>query len=304
MDFGKLASAEISFVDFRLPPDGMQTERTLSGRKPVLEPKFHVGCSRWGRQDWVGPLYPKRTKEAYMLDEYAKHFNTLELNAVFYSIPHPSLMGAWREKIANTANPDFLFLPKMSRAITHIKRLKDAEVPLAMFMESIAGLKPYLGPIFIQLGDNFGPKNFDVTREFIESLPAGQQYYMEFRHEEWFSNTTERKQLFNLLAEHKIGTVITDSSGRRDAVHMELTIPEVFVRFVGNGEAHRESDFKRIDDWVAKFKEWGDRGLEKVYFITHQHDQMEPYILAKYAIEQFNKYLGAELPEIKLLAEV
>jgi len=301
MDFGKVETRALQYVDFTLPPDGMHTEKTLSGFTPAEDPKFYVGCSRWGRKEWLGSLYPVRTKEAYFLDEYAKHFSTIELNAVFYSIPYEGLLAKWRRKIEEHApHPGFLFLPKASRVITHMKRLKNVQEELAEFMLRMEELGPYLGPILFQLGDNFGPTNFLTLKEFIESLPADKKFFMEFRHEDWFSNPIARLQLFNLLAEHHIGSVITDASGRRDCVHMELSTKEVMIRFVGNGGENAHSDYERVDAWVARLKEWLDSGLEKVYFIAHRHDEKDTYLLAKYVIEQFNKHLGAHIPEIIL----
>ena len=101
-----------------------------------------------------------------------------------------------------------------------------------------------------------------------------------------------------------MGAIITDASGRRDAVHMELTILELFVRFVGNGGSHFESDFRRIDSWVERIKIWLDKGLEKVIFFLHQRGNEEAPILAQYAIQQFNKHLGASLAELDLLVDV
>jgi uncharacterized protein YecE (DUF72 family) len=305
MDFGKVAPGDIPGIDFTLPPDGVQTMRTLAHGKPSQNVDFRVGCSRWGRKDWVGNLYPPKTRESNMLDEYCKQFNMMELNAVFYSIPSAGLISAWREKIAaNSVKPGFLFIPKVSRTITHIKRLYDAQAQMDLFMEAISQFGEYLGPIFLQIGDNFGPKNYEIVKKFIEDQPKDHRFFLEFRHEEWFSDPVERHHLFDLLAQHQIGTVITDSSGRRDVVHMELTIPEVMIRFVANGKDHRASDFARIDEWVDRLKQWKSRGLEKVYFITHQHDASDVYLLSKYVIEQFNKHLGANIPEIKLQPDV
>ena len=101
-----------------------------------------------------------------------------------------------------------------------------------------------------------------------------------------------------------MGAIITDASGRRDAVHMELTIPELFVRFVGNGGRHLESDFKRIDIWIERIKIWMKQGLEKVIFFFHQYCDDESPIMAQYAIQQFNKHLGASLQELDLLVDI
>lgn len=301
MDFGKVAANEIVSVDFTLPADGKQTTVTLGGHQRMNDPAFYVGCAKWGRKEWVNMIYPLKTKEADFLDQYVKHFNAIELNAVFYSIPNADLIRKWKQKAEQNANNGFVFCPKFSRTISHIKRLKDAEVPTDLYLSSIHEFGQFLGPCFLQLGDNFGPKNFDILEHYLKLLPTDLEVFVELRHEEWFADETVRTRLFEMLARLKKGAVITDASGRRDCVHMELTIPEIFIRFVGNGQEFKESDFSRIDEWVARIKIWLDKGLEKVYFFLHQHDEKDTPILADYTIRQFNKHLGAKVPTINFI---
>lgn len=301
MDFGKVSENELAAIDFTLPEDGKQTGITLGNHGPVKDPEFYIGCAKWGRKEWVNMIYPPKTKEADFLDEYVKHFNSIELNAVFYSIPNAELIRKWRIKAEENASNGFVFCPKFSRGISHIKRLKDAEVPTDLYLSSIYEFGKFLGPCFLQLGDNFGPKNFEVLENYLRLLPSDLKVFVELRHEEWFSDEAVRSQLFNMLARLKKGAVITDASGRRDCVHMELTIPEIFIRFVGNGQEHKDSDFARINEWVARIKTWLDKGLSKVYFFLHQHDEKDTPILASYTIEQFNEHLNARVAPINFM---
>ncbi|MBC8986769.1 DUF72 domain-containing protein [Pedobacter sp. N36a] len=302
MDFGKVATDELQRIDFSLPADGQQTALTLSGKPAAKTPAFYVGCAKWGRKEWVNMIYPPKTKEANFLDEYVKHFNSIELNAVFYSLPKPEQIRKWKEKAALNSRNGFLFCPKFSQSITHRKRLKSAEEVTDIFLSGISEFGEYLGPCFLQMGDNFGPKNKDVLASYLESLPADLSMFVELRNPEWFSQDSNRKPLFEMLARLNKGAAITDASGRRDVIHMELTIPEVFIRFVGNGAAFKVLDEARIDDWVKRLKIWLDHGLEKVYFFLHQHDERDTPILANYTIKEFNKHLGSAISEIKFLA--
>ncbi|ETZ21044.1 DUF72 domain-containing protein [Pedobacter sp. V48] len=303
MDFGKVADSQIKDVDFTLPKDGIQTSKTLSKGKPAKTPEFYVGCAKWGRKEWLNMIYPPKTKEADFLDQYVKHFNSIELNAVFYSIPNAELIKKWKAKAEDNSSNGFIFCPKFSRTISHIKRLKDAEVPTDLFLASISEFGQFLGPCFLQLGDNFTSKSLPVLEEYLKYLPTDLAVFVELRHEGWFLEEANRNQVFDMFAELNKGAVITDASGRRDCVHMELTIPEIFIRFVGNGSAHQDSDFARIDDWVVRIKEWLDKGLEKVYFFLHQHDEKDTPILADYTIKQFNKHLGSKIPEINFITK-
>ncbi|MGE6219420.1 DUF72 domain-containing protein [Nubsella zeaxanthinifaciens] len=299
MEFGRVETSEINKIDFTLPADGEQTKLTLNG-EAINDPKFFVGCAKWGRKEWVNLIYPPKTKEKDFLGEYVKHFNSIELNAVFYGIPKEDQILKWKEMADQ--RDDFLFCPKFSRAITHIKRLNNAQGETDLYLKAISQFDDKLGPCFLQLGDNFGPKNFEVLKRYLEALPRDLNLFLEVRHPDWFSVAADRKALFSLLADLNIGAAITDASGRRDCVHMELPTPKAFIRFVGNGGKFLESsDKKRVDDWVERLQEWLSKGLEEVYFFLHQHDESDTPIIADYTIEKFNKYLKADLPRIKFL---
>lgn len=301
MDFGKVPAEELSAIDFSLPADGQQTGLTLNGKKAKAPAQFYVGCAKWGRKEWINMIYPAKTKEANFLDEYVKHFNSIELNAVFYSLPKPEQIRKWKEKAALNAKNGFVFCPKFSQTITHMKRLKGAEEATELFLSGISEFGTYLGPCFLQMGDNFGPKNKEVLQHYLEYLPEDLSVFVELRNPEWFNIESNRKALFEMLARLNKGAAITDASGRRDVIHMELTIPEVFIRFVGNGAEFKDSDEARIDEWVKRIKTWLDQGLEKVYFFLHQHDEKDTPILANYTIKAFNKHLGSHLQEINFL---
>ena len=113
----------------------------------------------------------------------------------------------------------------------------------------------------------------------------------------------ERGVKYNYFAINGLekGAVITDASGRRDCLHMELPTPEAFIRFVGNGGKYLESDKARVDEWVLRIKEWLANGLQQVYFFLHQHDEADTPLIADYTIEQFNKHLGSDLSRINFI---
>lgn len=301
MEFGRVNAEEVLNVDFTLPADGEQTKLTLTGINPLIEKAFYVGCAKWGRKEWKELIYPKKTKEADFLGEYVKHFNSIELNAVFYSIPKEEQIEKWREIVAKNTSGDFIFCPKFSRSITHIKRLKEADFLTDEYIKSISAFGKYLGPCFLQVSDNFGPNQLDVLESYLTKLPKDLNIFVEVRHKDWFIGEA-KKQLFSLLARLGKGAAITDASGRRDCLHMELPTPEAFIRFVGNGGSLLDSDKARVDEWVVRIKEWLDKGLQKVYFFLHQHDEADTPLIADYTIEQFNKNLNSNLSRINFIA--
>lgn len=300
MEFGRVAEEEINSIDFTLPAGGEQTALILNAKKPFAKPLFYVGCAKWGRKEWKELIYPKKTKEADFLGEYVKHFNSIELNAVFYSIPKEDQILKWREMVATNTDGEFLFCPKFSRTITHIKRLKDTDFLTDEYIKAISAFGPYLGPCFLQVSDNFGPNNIDILESYLKKLPQDLKVFIEVRHKDWFVGEA-KKQLFSMLARLGKGAAITDASGRRDCLHMELPTPEAFIRFVGNGGKYLDSDKARVDEWVVRIKQWLDKGLQQVYFFLHQHDEADTPLIADYTIEQFNKYLGSDLSRINFI---
>src|SRR6202012_1813545 len=291
MEFGRVTPGELMEVDFTLPPDTNLTTATLQSAKNTAPLQVHVGCAKWGRKEWIGKIYPPKTKDANFLDEYVKHFDCIELNATFYNLYPASTISKWKEKA--DSSPGFKFCPKFSQSISHIRRLKNAEDMTTQFYEGILAFGDKLGPLFLQLSDNYTPKSFPELKAYLEHLPKDVPVFLEVRHKEWFAVPEIRDNLFNTLHALNIGAVITDASGRRDCVHMELPTPHAFIRFVGN--SLDRTDYKRVDDWVERISQWSDQGLQSCWFFMHQHDERYSPELADYVSEQLNKKLGLEL---------
>jgi uncharacterized protein YecE (DUF72 family) len=291
MEFGRVTPEEVPLIDFTLPPDSELTIQTLTSAKNDQPLQVHVGCAKWGRKEWVGQIYPPKTKDANFLDEYVKHFDSIELNATFYNLYPASTIAKWKEKAE--LNPDFKFCPKFSQSISHIRRLKNAEEITTTFYEGIMAFGDKLGPLFLQLSDNFTPKSFPELKAYLEQLPKDIPVFVELRHKEWYANPEVRETVFNLLRELNLGAVITDATGRRDCVHMNLPTPHAFIRYVGNGLT--PSDYKRCDEWVDRIKQWRDMGLKSVWFFMHQHEEEYSPKLADYVVEELNKKLNLSI---------
>ena len=254
MEFGRVLPQEINAIDFTLPGDGEQTTVTLKSLQPISNPSFYVGCAKWGRKEWIGLIYPEKTKEKDFLGAYVKHFNSIELNAVFYSLPKKDQILKWKAMADANTQKDFLFCPKFSNILSHIKRLNNAAVETDLYLKAITTFGERLGPCFLQLNDNFGPNNLPILEAYLKNLPADFKVFVEVRNQDWFKDATVRKQLFQMLAKLCKRAAITDASGRRDAIHMELTTPEAFIRFVGNEGAFLDSDKARVDEWTTRIK--------------------------------------------------
>jgi uncharacterized protein YecE (DUF72 family) len=299
MEFGRVSPEELAVTDFTLPPDAELTLSTLKAARNNQPLQVHVGCAKWGRKEWIGQIYPPKTKDANFLDEYVKHFDCIELNATFYNVYSADTIAKWKAKA--DSNPDFKFCPKFSQSISHIRRLKNADDITTAFYEGIMAFGDKLGPLFLQLSDNYTPKSFPELKLYLEALPKDVPVFVELRHKEWFSVTENRDKVFKLFHDLNIGAVITDATGRRDVVHMTLPTPHAFIRFVGNGL--HPSDYERVDEWVLRIKEWRALGLQSVWFFMHQHDEQYSPKLADYVVVELNKALGTSLQRPKFLEQ-
>src|SRR5476651_1339171 len=199
MEFGRVAPEELQLIDFTLPPDPALTTDTLRAAKNGRPVQVHVGCAKWGRKEWLGKIYPPKTKEANFLDEYVRHFDCIELNATFYNVYPADTISKWKHK--TDVNPHFKFCPKFSQSISHIRRLKNAEEITTQFYNGIMAFGDKLGPLFLQLSDNFTPKSFDDMKVYLEHLPKDVPVFLEVRHKEWFANAEVKEQLFGTLKE-------------------------------------------------------------------------------------------------------
>lgn len=294
MEFGKVEPSELDSIDHSLPKESAKTKAILKAAKSKTQGNVHFGCAKWGRKEWIGLIYPKGTKEKDFLKEYAKHFNCIELNASFYQIYPEAKVAAW----AKETDKDFIFCPKFYQGITHFRRLKNCDDLTTSFLKSINSFGDKRGPCFLQLPDNFGPKNFDVLKDYLLALPKDLEVFVEVRHTEWFT-TDFRDKLFDFLSSNNNGWVTTDTSGRRDCVHTELPIPKAFIRFVGNNM--HSTDYPRIDSWIAQIQSWLKAGIKDIYFMMHQHDESNTPIISEQTVKKLNKECGLDIPVPKLI---
>lgn len=273
-------------IDFTLPKDAPETKRVLAAAKKKEDQfEVYVGCAKWNKTDLKG-FYPKGTKDE--LTYYATQFNSIELNATFYHSPTREQVTTWRNK-----TPDgFRFYPKITNTISHFKRLLKIKEPLTEFCDAISRFEDRLGITFLQLHDNFGPQNMDRLTAFVELFPKGMPLAVELRNQAWFSDKEAYEQFFQLLEKEKQTAILVDTAGRRDLLHMRLTAPAAFIRYVG---ANHPSDYMRLDDWINRIKVWRKEGLQSLHFFVHQNVEKESPLLSAYFIQEMNKAFGLTL---------
>lgn len=289
MEFGRIEASKLKHTEFSLPAEPAFNKHILKG-KAVKNPKVYVGCAKWGRTEWVGKIYPSKTKEKDFLQHYVEHYNCIELNATHYKVYGEIGIKKWAEK-AN--GKDFLFCPKMYKGVTHFGSLRGKDFISNEFLRGVMAFEKHLGPIFVQVSDSFSPKRKDELFTYLKSLPTDLQFFLEVRHPDWFAKEKDQEEMFNFLKDNNIGAVITDTAGRRDCAHMHLTVPKTFIRYVGN--SLHPTDYTRIDAWVKRMKYWLNKGMKELYFFMHMHDEATSPELTVYLVDKMNKECGLNL---------
>ena len=282
MKFGQVADP--SQIDFTLPKDHPQTKFILNQNKKSLE-NISIGCAKWNKTDLKG-FYPKGTQDE--LTYYATQFNSIELNATFYGMPTAEQVQTWKEKTPK----DFKFFPKITNTVSHFRRLLNVTDVVTQFASAVLNFDEKLGMVFLQLHDNFKPKDYERLEKFVQDWPKEVPLAIELRNTEWFTDEEVFNTICELFEMNNITNIIVDTAGRRDMLHMRLTTPNAFVRYVG---ANAESDYARLDDWLERIKVWKKEGLQNLYFFVHQNVEKASPLLSAYFIEKVNKEFGTNI---------
>ncbi|HQR06019.1 MAG TPA: DUF72 domain-containing protein [Gemmatales bacterium] len=280
-------------IDFTIPPDHSGTAKVLkaqSSKSNDLE--VYVGCAKWNKTD-LKNFFPKGVKDE--LAYYSTQFNSVELNATFYRLFPTTTFDKWYA----TVPADFRFFPKLEKSISHFRRLKDVKEIVEQNVANMSHLREKLGMTFLQLHDNFGPKDFGRVVTFTETWTHKVPLAIEFRHTDWYNDKEVSSKLYQLLEKYGVTNVLVDTAGRRDLMHMRLTTPMAFVRWVGSNEP--ESDRLRLDEWIGRISKWKKAGLQKLFFFVHQNEEKESPSLAAHFIKRLNKKIGTALQIPKTL---
>jgi uncharacterized protein YecE (DUF72 family) len=295
MEFGRVQN--IDHINFHLPPDPVMTERVLGSIGDRDVPlRCYVGGTGWGQTQWLGKVYPRGTRPKDFLGHYVRQFNSIELNALWYNLQPKSVIERW----AALAGPAFRFCPKFSNTISHERLLEGVDRDTELFIDHMRSFGGTLGPAFLQLPESYGPSRAAALHTFLRGLPRDFQTCVELRHEGWFGTAAVR-ETWELMESLGIGAVITDTPGRRDVLHMRLTAPVAFIRFVGNN--YHPLALRRIEEWGGRLSSWIDRGLREVYFFVHDSGELFSPELCAYAAEVFNRRMGAGVKPPQLIGE-
>jgi uncharacterized protein YecE (DUF72 family) len=187
--------------------------------------KIHIGTSGWSYKHWQDLFYPASLPVAQQLHYYSSKFNATEINSSFYRLPTPATVEYWKGSVKKS----FRFCPKISRWVTHAKKLNDPESSLPRFFNVFGPYRKSCGPVLIQLPENLG-FNPEKAHHFFSYLHHNYKEWpvsLEARHASWMSG-----EALTLLKKYRIGWVIAES-GDRWASSEIVTARHIYLRFHG-----------------------------------------------------------------------
>ncbi len=255
-----------------------------------------IGISGWIYQPWRGDFYPKGLAQRQELAYAASRLSSIEINGSFYALQRPTSYSRWAEQTPS----DFVFAVKGGRFITHMKKLRDVESPLANFFGSgVLALQHKLGPVLWQLPPTLA---FDADRltDFFDRLPrsTGEAAYLARRHDErlagrsWtgviedrplrhaleIRHESYRTPVFiQLLRQLEVGLVVADTAGRWPQL-FDVTANFVYVRLHGAKELYTSGyDADELAVWADRIQGWTSAGLDVFAYFDNDVKVRAPY---------------------------
>ncbi len=216
--------------------------------------KWYVGTSGFSYKEWRGPFYPEKLPARRMLNFYAGHFRSVEMNGTFYRLPKASAIEAWTREVP----PDFKVVLKAPQKMTHRERLKNSAKSAKEFLELANVLGPRMGPVLFQL-PGFIKKDQPLLGDFLAMLDGRCRAAFEFRHQSWFED-----DVFATLKKHQAALCIADAEN-------DLIIPFVATAKWGYLRLRR-TVYKK-----AVLKAWASRIAAQKWkeaFVFFKHDDI------------------------------
>ena len=268
--------------------------------------QLSVGCAQWTHKAWPGHALPAHER----LRNYASWCTAVEGNTTFYATPSRDTVATWAEQTA----PDFRFVVKLPRTITHDRRLAGAQDELRAFLHAIEPLGARAHALWIQLPGSFGPADAGSLETFLRGLPADHRYAVEVRHPAFFDEPHASTGLERALAAVDAEWVPFDttaffttppaSDAERDAWTKKPRMPlrtraltdRPIVRYLGRDDTARTVEgWQR---WVEIAAGWVREGRTPTVFV-HTPDNADAPSLAR----RFHDEVRARVPGLAPLPD-
>lgn len=225
---------------------------------------LYIGTSGWSYKHWQGIFYPTNIKPIEYLEYFITKFHCVELNSSFYHLPKKVTVSNWMKRTPIY----FRFCPKLSRFITHQKKLVDCKKALQNYFTVFEEMKSRLGPVLVQLPPGLSYDK-SIIRGFLNIIKEQYSQYrfaIEVRHKSFITD-----DFFNLLADYGIVYVIADS-GLRFPYYEAITTDLVYLRFHGRerlyASNYEESD---LHIYAEKVVSWLNEGKEVWVFFNNDY---------------------------------
>jgi len=282
MDFGMISYEGLTEEDFTLPEMPQPFLPGTRNRNPLL----YLGLPNWN--------YKEEEKKKNSPDPqpgtlpfYASYFNACELVLTHEEVPAAEKIMKWYKSIEAI---DFKFCPQFHKGISNTGKVDIHKLGVsADFMNRMKSFQNKLGSSLLQLPENYAAENSDKLVSYLEALPKDYELAVELRNPDWFANPTQLNLLVEKLNRLNKTLVITDTPGRRDTVHMQLSNTTAFIRL--NAKGWNELDLFRVGEWKKRLQSWYLQGLEKCYFFLHIHDAEGKDDFINYVQEEFGIFL-------------
>lgn len=272
--------------------------------------RLHVGCAMWTHKSWQGRFIPHPLPAHERLRSYASWCDAVEGNTTFYATPTRATVTSWAEQLP----PDFRFVGKLPKIVTHERRLTDVTEPVRAFLDAIEPLGPRTHALWIQLPGSFGPADVPVLARFLRRLPDAYRYAVEVRHPAFFDDPRSCALLEEVLTAADAEWVPFDttaffaspptSDAERDAwtrkprtpLRADALTDRPIVRYLGRDDVTRTVEgWQR---WVEVVVGWLREGRSPTFFL-HTPDNAEAPALAR----RFHDEVRARVPELQPLPE-
>ncbi|WP_118952638.1 DUF72 domain-containing protein [Taibaiella helva] len=236
----------------------------MADKHGTAQGTIHIGTSGWSYKHWKGGFYPITLPAKQYLAYYTEHYDTVEINSSFYHLPLETTVLNWIAQVPE----GFRFCVKMSRFLSHMKKLTEPGEPLARFFDLFAPMKAFMGPVLIQLPANL-PFDAGVVHPFYEALQRDYKDYrfaMEVRHTSWL----ERESF--ALMEH-YGIILVFAQARGFPYTETITAKDIYLRLHGPGKLYDSGyDEKALAAYARKIEQWQAQGQEVwVFFNNDMH---------------------------------
>lgn len=224
------------------------------------------GTSGFDYPEWKPSFYPPDLPRKGFLEYYGGRFRTVELNNTFYRIPNAARVASW----SAATPPDFRFVLKAPRRITHNERLSVPSDALAYFLNAASGFQQRLGALLFQLPPFFRCDHEKLGR-FLDLLPVDMRIAFEFRHESWFTPGT-----YELLRDRSAALCVHDSDEKTTPTEETSSFLYLRLRRMQYPPELRLQWQQRIDAWVRK-------GMDVFAFVKHEDNPEAPLVALEFA---------------------